>query len=448
MISLDCPPADVPDDRWMALAIGTGCDLIEIIRHGGPSGNSLDAGVVYVAHNDVFSLSHTRGGDLLSGAGGIAVVLAELSALSGVDSFGEEAVRQADIAIGACTVLSEEMDRWSGAPSDVPVNGMYTGLASSLYCLKFLARIGGVQTASEAISTAIAQSEESLVAFDFETAFASNGWLQVAPVASLLAVLSSEATYMAGDGAPVGSEVEGSLSGIRTDTSCSDTSCSQAGGNKRAGNELSLSELRDRLAEIIVANWGKYFPAFPINPVMSDLFPSERAMAILALSRHADPTRMVLPHQMVNWLDQASEPASADRLIAISLGKKLPDPAVPSTSLGCINVIEERLLSYRYDANGRQLASAREIGTMLAGRKESYGRWFPEAVLPDRYRLSAMWGLAAVAHAFAGLGDPRRWCSMRLLEYPDVKQSTIKATLPPSSELLHGEAFRGEHLTG
>ena len=443
MISLDCPPADVPDDGWMALAIGTGYDLIEIIRHGGPSGNSLDAGVVYVAHNDVFVLSHTRGGDLLSGAGGIAVVLAELSALSGVDSFGEEAVRQADIAIGACTVLSEEMDRWSGAPSDVPVNGMYTGLASSLYCLKLLARIGGVQTASEAISAAIAQSEESLVAFDFETAFASNGWLQVAPVASLLAVLSSEATYMAGDGAPVGSEVEDSLSNIRTDTSCS-----QAGGNERAGNKRSLSELRDWLAEIIVANWGRYFPALPVNPVMSDLFPSERAMAILALSRYTDPTRMVLPHQMVNWLDQASEPTFADRLIAISLGKKLPDPAVPSTSLGCINVIEERLLSYKHDGNGRQLASARETGTVLAGRKKSYGRWFPEAVLPDRYRLSAMWGLAAVAHAFVGLSDPRRWCSMRILGYPDVEQSTIKAMLPPSSEPLHGEAFRGEHLTG
>ncbi|MCL5947653.1 MAG: hypothetical protein M1420_00595 [Actinobacteria bacterium] len=431
------------DDGWMALACGVGYNLVEIIEHGGPSGHSLDAGVVYVAHNDVFVLSHTRGGDLLSGAAGIAVVLAELSALSGVDRFVEEAVRQADIAIRVCSALSEEMDRWSGASSDVPTNGMYTGLASFLYCLKFLARMEGVEPVSKAIYTAIAQAEESLAAFDFEAAFASNGWLQVAPVASLLAVLSSETTCMADDGVPVGGGVESSFGNIRTDASCSDTY-----GNERAGDERILSELRDRLAGIIVANWGKYFPALPINPVMSDLFPSERAMAVLALSRYADSTSTALPHQMFNWLDQASELTSSDRLVAISLGKKLPDPAVPSTSLGCISVIEEKLLSYKYEWNWAQLASAREVGTVLAGRKESYCRWFPEAVLPDRYRLSALWGLAAVAHTFAGLSDPRRWCSMRLLEHPDVERSTIKDVVPPSSKPLDGEAFHGEHLSG
>ena len=64
------------------------------------------------------------------------------------------------------------------------------------------------------------------------------------------------------------------------------------------------------------------------------------------------------------------------------------------------------------------LELARSAGARILALHGASGRWFPEGVAPDRFRLSALWGLAVVVRVFAGLAAPERWHSLRLLQHP------------------------------
>ena len=105
----------------------------------------------------------------------------------------------------------------------------------------------------------------------------------------------------------------------------------------------------------------------------------------------------------------------ADRLVLAALGHPAPDGGEPTTSLDLVVLIEEELLRRRIDPDTDPERATR-AGAELLARRDLGGRWFPENHAPDRFRLSALWGVGAVAWALAALADPPRARLLRLLE--------------------------------
>ena len=143
--------------------------------------------------------------------------------------------------------------------------------------------------------------------------------------------------------------------------------------------------------------------AAPGRHPVEDALPSPHAAVALALGRRGlrrpalDPARR------------------ADRLVLAALGQPVPDAGEPATSLDLVVLIEEELVRRRIDPDA-DLARAHRAGAELLARRDHGGRWFPDHHAPDRFRLSALWGVGAVAWALAALADPRRLPLLRLLE--------------------------------
>jgi hypothetical protein len=83
-----------------------------------------------------------------------------------------------------------------------------------------------------------------------------------------------------------------------------------------------------------------------------------------------------------------------------------------------MNLLEHCVVEYRGSGDPAALRTAAECGERLIARKEQFGCWFPEGLAADRYRISALWGVAAVARGFCALAAPDDAWSLRLLELP------------------------------
>ena len=114
----------------------------------------------------------------------------------------------------------------------------------------------------------------------------------------------------------------------------------------------------------------------------------------------------------------------ADRLLSrvtkverdglVAAARALAEDPGAWTSLAALEEIEVGLGADGSSAEAGQMLAER-AGRLLAERKARTVAWFPESVAPDRYRLSALWGLGAVCHAFVRLAAPTPPPSIRLI---------------------------------
>jgi hypothetical protein len=112
-----------------------------------------------------------------------------------------------------------------------------------------------------------------------------------------------------------------------------------------------------------------------------------------------------LPERADRSLQLAGLRAPLDALQPDAAGRR-------ATSLELLLRIEEEVVRGR-DGDAKALARAERDARALLARKRTSGRWFPESHAADRYRLSAVWGLAAVAHVLRGLASPETFVSIR-----------------------------------
>ncbi len=393
---------------WKAEAVRVGDELLDILSHGGPDGDRLNAGIMYMAHNRLFGLSALRPVDLLSGSVGIALVLAELARLTGMERFAAEASLQGELAIPALRASAEEICKWTRTRVGPPLGGMHWGLPALLYQFLHLpTELATARSAGEAneAGEALSLVGKALANFDAGSAYGTWDWLKGAMVPSLLLVMSV------------------------------------AGCDRRnpAACELltTTEELREGLAELLIAKCEHLWPDPKPNSLLAALFPSSNALLALALSRQARCLGKPAPEPVASWLAgwrrEQSDENPADLAVARELsyenGLDVPatsmagdDVSLPTTCFACLGVIDENLSSVRRGLEAAEqsasLRSARMAGSRILASRKASGRWFRENVAPDRFRLSALWGLAAVVHAFAGLADPQGWYSLRLLQDP------------------------------
>ncbi len=433
---------------WLTKAHQSALCLYDILRHGGPDKSRLNASTTYVPANSMFVLSPIRSNDLLSGSAGLAAVLCHITKLTGDENLADEATFQIEYTAERCLHLTEAMANWTGIPSEAPEISFYTGLPSSLYALAFCKVececIGSCSDTLKVIDQALHAGLVALGGFDFEKAFTAANWLKIAPATSLLISLSDILTI------------------VSSQYACNKTESTSASNVVDLSTIAQLYHVASNLAQYIVDKWGNYFPDFA-NPVVNDLCPSGKSLAALALSRYynmASATNVshqsnislnTIANKVTTYLKTANFDYSSDRIIAISLQKLFTiahndatsdsaektlsayinhildtSPVNTNTSsdirlahtMSCLSVMEELLTYHRLFPNNQYLDTARSIGKLISNNKDTYGKYFPENHLPDRYRLSAIWGMAGVVHAMSGLADPNSWRSLRLLELP------------------------------
>lgn len=363
-------------------------ELLGCLRHGGPGGERLRAGLTYIAHNGVFALSALRTPDVLSGAGGIAIVLAELSGGAargaegaGAASLGEEMATEAAALADEVREHSREVlndvERWLESGKDPPLCGPQWGLPAWVYTLCALP----ATVAGPGVERELDEALEILAALDPARAWPDG---RLGPAAGLL--LAAEALAERRD---------------RTDAS---------GGAVLEGS-------RERLRAYLVEHWERFWPGPRVDPVLAGTLPSPLGAAALALWRNSCNGGRELPELVVAWRDEGRLGSDGDRLVLLAMGGG-PDPLpAPDTSLGLLDALEAAMVERRHgvpDAERRAVVFAEQI---LARRKR-FGRWFPEGHATDRFRLSGVWGVAAVAHAFRSLATPASAWSLRLLELP------------------------------
>jgi hypothetical protein len=368
---------------WAEEARRVGFELLGFLRTGGPGGARLRAGLTYVPHNAVFALSAERPPDVLSGAGGIALVLAELAANAAPNGSALESELVAEAALLAREARERgrgtlsDLERWLETGTDAPLCGVHWGLPAWLYTLCALPP----EIVGSGAERELDEAMQLLAALDPALAWPER---RLVPVAGLLLAVEAVA---------------------------------ESRERRGAAEDAALGGIRDRLRAHLVERWERPWLDASVEPTLAGTLPSPHGAAALALWRHARNARSELPAAAAAWRDEGGAEAEGDRLVRLALGGQPGPPPAADTSLGWLDSLVAATAAQRAhadpDAEGRAVAAAEQ----LRARKERFGRWFPESHA-DRFRLSAVWGVAGIAHAFCALASPERAWSLRLLELP------------------------------
>jgi hypothetical protein len=375
--------------NWAGEAGRVGRELLGFLRRGGPGGDRLRAGLAYVPHNVAFGLPALRTPDVLSGDAGIAIELAALvrsatkTELGGAsDSLGSELAAEAELLVAQVREQSrhvfDDVERWLDSGKDPPLCGPYWGLPAWLYCL--CAIPGDIPGAMQPRERR--EATELLEVLDPGRAWPEG---RLVPAAGLL--LAAEML-------------------------------AESRGRTEAPIDASFDAVRERLCAYLVEHWHGSWHGASVDPVLAGTVPSPRGSAALALWRHSRNTGSELPEVVTTWQEEGRFERDGDRLVLLAMGGAPCLPPAPDASLGLLSALESAIVAYRVSGEPEAEQRAAAFGEQLLARRERFGRWFPESHAADRFRLSALWGLAAVAHAFSCLASPGTAWSLRLLELP------------------------------
>jgi hypothetical protein len=332
-----------------------------------------DGALAFRPRNDVVVLERLAP-DLLSGYAGLAVVLADAAALLGdrllADQARALAVRVEEVLRRALPGLRVSSPRVALDP------GAYCGLGALIYAL------GRVEAAlGRADSRWRAEVAAELAGGDaVEHAAQHHGWDMSIATGTAGLVLALHATALS-----PGLAQWWPGFAMRT---------------------LSLSPGPDTGTHPIAA-W--FLPSAAAS--------AEFTAAALGTSLPAglSPPGTARAEQAVRVADRLlARVAAADRDGLAAASRAMAAAPGSWTSLAALCEIEAGLAAVGPAADaGTQLAE--RAAHLLVARKARTGTWFPEAVAPDRYRLSALWGLGAVCHAFVRLAAPSPVPSIRLI---------------------------------
>jgi len=370
--------------QWTSHARQSMRELVGLLRRGGPAGAPLRAGIGYVPHNDAFALTVRRPADLLSGSAGLALTLA--SGGAGADAaFAAEVLREARVQAAELVDGGQKLvaagRRWLDGHAEAPRWHPYWGLPAVLHALWTLPADVLAQTGADQV---VVDADEMLADLDPGAVWEPH---DLSAASGLLLALEGRARN----------------------------------GTPGSGNARRLADAGDRLAAHLAAGW-EHHPRLSLRTSrFADTLPSVHGFAALALWRRATRTGAEPPSPVSSWRDAAKPEQSGDRLILLAMGVR---PArldgarakPPTTSLEHLTQLEERLIAYREHADELALSRAEATARVIVGRRTQHGRWFPEGLAGDRFRLSAMWGLAAVVRNLQGLDAPGTTRSIRLLD--------------------------------
>jgi type 2 lantibiotic biosynthesis protein LanM len=353
------PPGDAEPD-WIAEAAAIGEVLLgEAIRAGD--------GVTWIgATLDPFHALRridVLGPDLLTGAAGIAVVLADLAAATGLARF-----RDAALGAIACVRRSRRDEPLAGAP---PAIGALLGAGARIFALHRCAAALDAPGLAAAATALAAAATEIPAGAPLDAITGATGLLL-----SLLAA-SADADALAA----CADAIDARLADPAAGRSPYPTPDPAAG--------LPFPAALDALADV----------------------PSCLALAGARLARRTGgPPRWTAerPALLVR-LALADAPRTGHTALAAETRRAIDTAADPLDALDLALTAADAL------ADPELAARAASIGRGLVARRRAHGRWLPDRAIADRHDLSAVTGLAALAHGFLRLAAPACSPSVRLL---------------------------------
>jgi Domain of unknown function (DUF4135) len=340
---------------WAEHAASAAVQSANWLLSGGPGGAPLSAGLTYVSGNDAVVLAGQRPFDLFSGIAGMAVALTSLARRSGDSSVGEAAEAAETEAGRAARLLADDLCQRVETGRPPRMAGAYEGVAA----LAALAASTGTGIQP------LQRCGEAIARVDLGRAAQP---LAVESLGGLAAALSFAAA----------ARIPGTA----------------------ATRDQAISALR------CAADGASGSVRFPSS--LGKLVPSERALAAWAL-RGAG----------ASGIDGRTVAGSGDRLVAAALDARALQPAEPDAlrdldTVGVLAELEVSLVGARQAGGFAPAAEA--AGRTLLARRDAARRWFGDSRAPDRFRLSAVWGVIAVAHLLMGLAEPGTFSSIRLFE--------------------------------
>jgi type 2 lantibiotic biosynthesis protein LanM len=177
---------------------------------------------------------------------------------------------------------------------------------------------------------------------------------------------------------------------------------------------------RDALRHVLEAGGRmRQESAYPPTARRLLALPDRAAAVRLALARLAPPAqrsvlRVGASSPSGNVLAAISETCA--HAPASFLREKFALPLERLSGRRLIDLLEIALASSRVAPSGRAEKVTRKIASTLSARRRARGSWFPESLADDRHNLSIVWGVPAVAHAFLKLQKAVPVPSIRLLE--------------------------------
>jgi type 2 lantibiotic biosynthesis protein LanM len=350
--------APAGSEEWLARAAEIG-DRIARLAIRGAGDDGAWVGMVYepsLGHHGVDVLRP----DILTGTCGLALVFADLFALTGEERF-RDAARVALSSVEAVARAAPALFRRTleGAPGErrLPGCGAHNGVGGQIYALAYASRRLGLPRYGE-------------LARDYARAL---------PLRELCA--EGRIDYLSGTSGllvsvlPLGAEAAPVV-----DAAAARIHAAMRGGFPRE------------------------FPEYPEAATELGGLPGEVEGHALALARaglETFPVRGTGTGALLTRL-AIGDPAFDDVRAALA--------RPPESSREALDAMELAFAAHRADGDGRWLAGAAANGAALAARGLTH------SYAAEEHRLSALTGLAAVAHQFLRLHAPSRVGSIRLLE--------------------------------
>jgi type 2 lantibiotic biosynthesis protein LanM len=375
------PLRGVGTDECIESAVAIG-DLILAQARGEDDGAVSFLGLHYVAVHDVSEVALLRP-DLLSGVGGLAIVLADLFTVTGKGRFRAAAARLAATVHSALAATVGELAascRRARSRGEPLLCGGLVGLGSLLYSLRRCRTVLGDAPLPEPAVTAqdvtvlAGQVPEDLIC----------------GLAGLLLAL------LAAPGG-VGSQAAAN-------------ECGEALVQRRRRGESRAASLYPPAATLLRGlpdiDTGVAFALLRLGTVTGTM-PAEVSPADFT-GAAATPGNLLARLRAREW--------SGDTHVGALVRRHLAALDRASSSLDLLDGLELALeAAWAFD-DRRLRSHALSIAGELQNRHRESGSWFPDRLAADRHCLSAITGLGALAHALIRLDSARPTRSLRLLD--------------------------------
>lgn len=362
------PAVPAPLAPWLDAAVRVGDELLSVALPG-TDGSPAWVGLEYLPAHDRWRVA-PLGDDVLTGRAGIAVVLAELARHTGAARF----------ATAARGILNDVAVALPVAVSNMGANPLFCGALHG-WGSALLACVRGGQ--------ALGTREP------------------IARAASAFTALST------GD--------------VRT-RAPDDLACGRLGlawaiaAAARELDDAGLASLASRLAEEVDDPGVEPRPSpYPPNAWLVDIAPTGILSEALVRHRLAAMGIASAPAP-----DASGDATSGVGDLLARLELKSPDAVADAFAfataardagpVALLDAAEVALVCARHGGGDAAIELAGEHARRLIAVREAHGRWFADRMAPDRYMLSAVTGVAAVAHLFLALHDPSAFRSLRLAE--------------------------------
>lgn len=368
-------------DGWIESAVAIG-DLILAQAREEEDGAVSFLGLHYLALYDVSEVAVLRP-DLLSGVGGLAIVLADLFAATGEGRFREAAVRLAGTVHAALVTTVNDLEvscRRARTRGEPLLCGGLVGLGSLLYSLRRCRTVLGDGALTEPAVTA--QDVAALAGLVPEDLVGGLAGLLLALLAEPLGVGSLAAAQQCSEGL-----VEIRRRGESLAANLYPPGATLLRGVPDINTGVAFALLR--------LGWVTGVTPAGVSPADftgAAVTPGNLLARLRAREWSGDTQVGTLTQQHLKTLDRASP--SLDLLYGLEL------------------VLEgERTL----DGNWLRPHALTITGELQSRHRET-GSWFPDRLAADRHCLSAITGLGALAHTLVRLDSAGRIRSLRLLD--------------------------------